>query len=202
MKLLSSLFSEEELKSFEKKELKRVKEQEEHQAYWAEWIKENENIALGYIMMQEMFDMLSNIDNDDLITIKCTKKNLNEIIQFSSSRANEFKKSDYVQFCYDSIKSANPNNPLKDVMKTTTGCFSAGAFGHGGKKGSSRFNAKFTTSGTYEMKIPFGMPFLILDDSKLVLFEGFDYKPVDVNQEILDKYFDYKKGKKSLDLPF
>lgn len=200
--LLSTLFTQEELDAFNKKEAEKKAHREKFEAEWKDWLKENQITAIAYQQMDYLFNLLERTKEDSVITIKLTKKNLNEIIQFSSSRYNDYKKSDYVRWCYEAVKNASPDTPLDSVGEATTGCFSPGAFGHGGKKGSSRFNAKFTTSGTYSMDVVFGMPFLILDNSKIVLFEGFEYNPVVKNKEIVEKYKLYKSGKKEDDIPF
>lgn len=206
MDLLKRLgITEEEIAASQEKERLLQEEIKAHEEAWRPWLEQHRDTVLGYRMWLRMSQMLKEINSENLLIIKPLKKNLNDIIQFSSSKYNEYKKSDYVNWCYRAIQNASPSNPIDEVWETTTGCFSAGAHGIGGKKGGSRFAAKFTTSGTYRMDIPFGLPFLLLDNTKLVIFEGFDYwKDITVDQDILDKYEEYEKGKPADDdrLPF
>lgn len=196
------MFTQEEVDAADKRDADLQQAQEDHYNQWKPWLDANLDMVNGYLAAQRMFDKLGSASEDNVITVKPTKANLNSLIQFSKSRYNEYKKSEYVQYCLDALNNASPAKPLVYVPETTTGCFSAGAHGHGGKKGSSRFNAKFTTAGTYEMVVPFGMPFLILDHNKIVLFEGFYYNMIEVDQTLLDKYQEYRSGKPESNLPF
>ena len=204
MNLLKSLgITEYDLEKYQEEQRRKEAQATEHFAEWKPWLEKHESTVTGYNTWLDMQEMLKNISEENLLIIKPLKKNLNEVIQFSSSRHNEFKKSDYVRMCFDAIKNATISQPIHSVIETTTGCFSSGAHGHGGKKGSSIFNAKFTNSGTYRMEIPFGQPYLILDNCKLVVFEGFDYDAeVVIEQNILDKYKEYKSGKSQHDDEF
>ncbi len=187
--------TESDIQKQDEKQQKIEEEQIAFQNQWKPWLNEHESTAIGYNTLIDMQNMRKNISEENILIVKPLKKNLNAIIQFSSSKHNEFKKSDYVRLCFDAIHDSTTDNPIDSVMETTTGCFSSGAHGHGSKKGGATFNAKFTTSGTYRLEIPFGQPYLILDNCKLVLFEGFDYDAkVVVNQDVLDKYREYKIG--------
>lgn len=203
MNLLKSLgITEEDLKQDKEKREKKEKMLRSFEEKWKPWKEKNLLTAKGFERSELLFNRLDNSDESDILIIKPTKKNLNEIIKFSTSKYNDYKKSDFVRWCYEELKEASPELPISGTPQVTTGCFSAGAHGQGGKKGSTRFKAKFTNSGTYELVVVFGMPFLILDSGLTVLFEGFDYKKPKIITKLMKEYEEYKRKDGIEELPF
>lgn len=202
MNLLNLLgITPEEQAEFDRKEKARIEATDAFYDKWKEWSNKNMPFIHAYQWLDKLLPVITEPTHDNVLIIKGTKKNLNEIIQFSSSRYNDYKKSDFVGWCYDYIRNADQTVPLEKTGEAITGCFSAGAHGHGGKKGSARFNAKFLNSGKYQFVVPFGMPVLILNDSLYVIFEGFDYKDVHRDAKILSDYEHYKKELSEIEQP-
>jgi hypothetical protein len=154
--------------------------------------RQRERLAsrLKNILEVRQFKQLSE-GNTPIPFIKPTKAALNELISWSSSRYNSHTKSEVVESIIELVKACDKDYYESPVWQT--GSFSAGAHGHGGGKyGVSNFAVKGNRAGEYQLLIVDGLPYLILDSSDVVCFEGFIYRPFFVDNEFLDAVRQYE----------
>lgn len=121
---------------------------------------------------------------EKLVVLKRTKKALCEIISWSSSRYNSWKKQEVIEDILAML--AQPAYPSYSGKHFESGVFSAGALGHGGGKfGGRNFHAKNSRGGSYQLFFLDAMPFLVVDNAEIFLFEGFNYSFFTVDSEFL-----------------
>ena len=147
---------------------------------WKNKRNANHQLELDRAKRADIINTLLN-NGSETKQVKPTKTFLNKLIQWSSSRYNEYWKADVVDYVKESIEQSNIHTDL--YCEYTSGCYSDGSHGHGKNK-VAFFKCKWT-GGTYRLVIVRGLPYLILGSDKsspIVMFDNFSYPeriPVD-----------------------
>ena len=182
MKIIKTLFGES--MDFEKLEQERLNNHSNVLKKWEKWLKENKENALK----QRISLKILNLKNKKEPTlIKLNKKTISEIVSWSGSRHNEFKKAKVIEFIMSEIKESNKND-ITEGYEYRSGCFSEGAHG----RGKNKFGAKFANGGNYRVYSILGSPYL-LANGELFCFESFEYNEILFDQELENKYIEFEK---------
>lgn len=182
MKVIKTLFGEN--MDFEKLEQERLNNHSKVLKKWEKWLEENKENALN----QRISLKILNLKNKkEPVLIKLNKKTINEIVSWSGSRYNEFKKAEVVEYIISEIKESKKDE-ITEGYEYRSGCFSEGAHG----SGKNKFGAKFSNGGVYRVYSILGSPYLLANE-ELFCIEGFKYNKILFNQELENKYKKFEK---------
>ncbi|RZD19647.1 hypothetical protein [Pseudoalteromonas sp. MEBiC 03485] len=105
----------------------------------------------------------------EVLLCRAIKSELNPLIRWSTSRFNEWKKSDFIDKVITLTKT---NASHYDSGEVVAGSFGAGSVGHGGAFGTSNYATK-GAGGTYRIVCLDGYVYVfLLDSNQVILFEG------------------------------
>jgi hypothetical protein len=105
--------------------------------------------------------LLSLFNSHEVVEIKATKKDLNKIINWSSSKFNEYKKSEFVEIA---LREHARNN-----IKYTSQPFTSGSYG-AGATGNARSNYGIKGTGGEYVIIAYGLNTYIFDGNTVHSF--------------------------------
>ncbi len=146
---------------------------------WSAWLIKNE-LAIKY---DNIARKLNKVLTDSPITITSTLKAISHHISWSSSKFNEYKKSEVVKSIQAQVTSHNESFICYPAF--TSGSFSAGS------KGCGNAMAK-GVGGTYYVIMYKHCPYFIANE-EVILFSGVDYPLLTLDDELFSMHQSYLK---------
>lgn len=111
----------------------------------------------------------------DSIICRSTKSDLNRYIRWSSSRYNQWKKSDFIDKI---ITLSKANVTHYDSGEVVAGSYGAGSVGHGNAFGTSNYSTR-GTGGSYRLISLDGFIYVfLLESTQVILLEGACYPTI------------------------
>lgn len=195
MRIMAMLnISEEEIEAerIERERQEQIKHQKLNMK-WGAWQEKSKEKFVREPIAKELKTLIEN--GAEILCVKANKSQLNKLITWSSSRYNEYKKSYVV--CSIIHKVDCIEYPHFKDYSYVTGCFSAGAHGvAGGTLGGSNFKTAYRKYSSYQIVVLDSLPYLLLDNTDIVQFAGFDYpKYIEVDEEFMSAYTEFQTEK-------